>query len=114
EGKRLVYSLAYDDMRVEGIENGQQELESRHYEKAEMCFQLMTEVSDSPWPELLLAETHAAAGKKKQAIADLQQTMRRGLKDAPAIESTPRFDVLKSDPEFQKLLADLKRSNNER
>jgi predicted esterase len=108
EGKRLVYSRAFDDMRVEGIENGQQELESRHFEKAETCFQLMVEVTDGPWPVLLLAETHAAAGKKKQAIADLQQSVRRGLTDADAIESNRQFDVLKLEPDFQKLLADLK------
>jgi len=108
EGKRLVYSRAFDDMHVEGIENGQQELQSRHFEKAETCFQLMAEVTDGPWPVLLLAETHAATGKKKQAIADLQQAVRRGLNDADAIESNRQFDVLKSEPEFQKLLADLR------
>jgi dienelactone hydrolase len=108
EDKRLVYSRAFDDMHVEGIENGQQELQSRHFEKAETCFQLMAEVTDGPWPVLLLAETHAATGKKKQAIADLQQAVRRGLNDADAIESNRQFDVLKSEPEFQKLLADLR------
>jgi dienelactone hydrolase len=108
EGKRLVYGRAFDDMRVEGIENGQQELESRHFEKAETCFQLMAEVTDGPWPALLLAETHVASGKKKQAISDLRQAVRRGLNDADAIESNRQFDVLQSDPEFQKLVSDLK------
>ncbi|MGH9495094.1 MAG: TPR end-of-group domain-containing protein, partial [Candidatus Sulfotelmatobacter sp.] len=112
ESKRLVYSRALDDMRVQGIETGQQELESRHFQKAETCFQLMAEVTDGPWSELLLAETHAQTGKKKQAISDLQQAVHRGLKDSEAIESNPRFEALKPDPEFQKLIAGLK--SNER
>ncbi len=68
----------------------------------------MAEVTDGPWPVLLLAETHAASGKKKQAITELQQAVRRGLNDADAIESNRQFDVLKSEPEFQKLLTDLR------
>ena len=68
----------------------------------------MAEVIDDPWPVLLLAETHAAAGKKKQALNDLQKAVQRGLKDADVIDSDERLQVLKVEPEFQKLLAELR------
>ena len=108
ETKRLVFSRALDDIWVDGLEEGQEALEARHYAKAEACFELMKRVRDEPWPVLLLAETHAAAGNKRQAFLDLEEAVRRGLQDADAIESNPHLQVLKSDPAFQRLLARLK------
>ena len=109
ETERLVSKRAADDLWVAGIEAGQEELESRHFEKADACFELISRVRDEPWPLLLLAETHALAGNKKQAVRDLQQAVRRGLTDAEAIESDPRFQVLKPDADFQKLVRELER-----
>jgi len=103
EVKRLVARRAFAGLFVEGIESGQEELESRHFDKAEACFDLMSKVSDSPWPVLLLAETYAAEGNKKQALRELKEAVRRGV-DVDAIESNERFQVLKTDPEFQKLV----------
>jgi len=108
EAKRLVLSRAMTDVWVDGIETGQQELESRHFDKAESCFQLMSQVNDDPWPVLLLAETHASMGNKELAIKDLQEVVRRGLKDAEVFASDAKLQVLKADPEFQKLLQGLK------
>jgi Flp pilus assembly protein TadD len=86
------------------MEDGQQQLAGRHFEKAEAYFDLMRQVSDDPWPVLLLADTHAAAGNRKLAIKDLQEAVRRGLKDWAVIESDPQLQGLKSDPDFQKLV----------
>lgn len=41
-------------------------------------------------------------------MRDLGDAVRHGLKNAAALESDPRLQVLKSDPAFQKLLTDLK------
>jgi hypothetical protein len=108
ETKRLVARRAFDELWVAGIESGEQELESRHFEKAETCFELMSKVRDDPWPVLLIAETHAAAGNRKLAIKDLREAVRRGLTDASVIESNERLQPLKADPDFLKLLAELK------
>jgi dienelactone hydrolase len=108
EAKRLIFRRAFDGLWVEGIETGQQELQARHFEKAENCFSLLKQVSDDPWPVLLLADTHAAEGNKKQAIKDLQEAVKRGLKDPETIASDSQLQVLKTDPEFQKLLAGMK------
>ena len=109
ERKRRIYGRAFDDIWVEGIENGQQALEARHWETADSCFELMAQVSDSPWPNVLLAQTHAASGKSKQAIRDLQEAVRRGWKDREALESDARLSVLHSDADFQKILVELTR-----
>jgi hypothetical protein len=58
---------------------------------------------------VLLAQTHAASGKSKQAIRDLQQAVRRGWKDREALESDVRLSVLHSDADFQKILTELDR-----
>jgi tetratricopeptide (TPR) repeat protein len=108
--KRLVASRAFGELWVAGIESGQEDLEAGHFEKAEACFDLMSKVRDDPWPVLLLADTHAAAGKKKQAIRDLQEAVRRGLTDARAIESDDRLQILKADSDFQKLIETLKKN----
>jgi dienelactone hydrolase len=108
--QRLVSERAFSGLWAEGIENGQMEFESHHFDKAEACFRLMSGVGDSPWPVLLLAETHVAQGKKKQAIKDLCEAVRRGLKDPKIIENDDKLRGLTSDPEFEKILAELKRS----
>jgi len=107
--QRLVSKRAADDLWVAGIEAGQEELESRHFEKADACFDLISRFRDEPWPLLLLAETHAMAGDKKQALRDLQQAVRRGLTDAEAIDSDSRLETLKADADFQKLVRELER-----
>ncbi|HUD63618.1 MAG TPA: hypothetical protein VMQ17_03535 [Candidatus Sulfotelmatobacter sp.] len=107
ETERLVSKRAADDLWVAGIEAGQEELESRHFKKADACFELISRFRDEPWPLLLLAESHALAGNRKQAVRDLQQAVRRGLTDAEAIESDSRLEALKPDADFQKLVQEL-------
>lgn len=104
ETDRLIASRALGDLWVSSIENGQQELQARHFDKAEACFLLMSQVRNDPWPLLLLADTHAAAGNRRQAIKDLQEAIRRGLNDVSVVESDPGLQSLRGDPEFQKLL----------
>src|SRR5262249_22249841 len=108
EKSRLISSRTFEAIWAQTIESGQRELEQRHFEKAETYFDLMKQITDRPWPALLLAETHAAAGNKKQAIRDLQEAVKRGLKDPEALQSDPHLQGLKDDPVFQKLIASLK------
>jgi dienelactone hydrolase len=105
EQKRLISGRAFSGIFVGAMEDGQQQLAARHFEKAEAYFDLMKQVSDDPWPVLLLADTHAVAGNRKLAIRDLQEAVRRGLKDRTVIESDPQLQGLKSESEFQKVVA---------
>jgi dienelactone hydrolase len=112
EAKRLVSRRAFGELWVAGLESGQRELEARHFERAEDCFNLIRKVKDDPWPVLLLAETHAAAGNRKRAVKDLQEAVRRGLTDARVIESDDYFKVLIADSDFQRLVETLKKNGN--
>jgi dienelactone hydrolase len=107
--KRLIYARAFDDLRVQAMENGQQELEQRHFLKAEACFELVAEISDDSWPFLLLAQTHASRDNNQLAVRDLREAVRRGFRDPDLLETDPRLQVLKSDRGFQELLAELRR-----
>jgi dienelactone hydrolase len=108
EGQRLVFLRAYGDLWAQGIETGQAEFESRHFERAELYFRLMGEIDDDPWPALLLAETRTAMGNKKQALKDLHEAIRRGLRNPEILEEDPNLRPLNADPEFKKLIVELK------
>jgi len=108
EQRRVVAARAFDELKVAGIENGQQEFQAHHFDKAESCFDLMRQVMDEPWPVLLLAETRLAMGNKKQAVKDLRDAVRRGLKDPEILQSDRELEALRGDAEFQKLLAEMK------
>src|SRR5262249_6894712 len=107
ETKRLIASRAFAGIFVGTMEDGQQQLVARHFEKAEAYFDLMRQVSDDPWPVLLLADTHAAAGNRRLALKDLQEAVGRGLQDRAVIENDPLLQILKGEPDFQKLLEKL-------
>ena len=107
EEKRLICSRAFSGIFVRAMEDGQRELESHHFEKAETYFDMMSQTSDDAWPALGLADTHAASGNRKLAIKDLQEAVRRGLKDRTVFESDSRLQILKDEPEFKKLMASL-------
>ena len=107
EAKRLIASRAFGGIFVGTMEDGQQQLAARHFEKAEAYFDLMRQVTDDPWPVLLLADTHAAAGNRRLAIKDLHEAVRRGVKDRAVIENDPALQILKGEPDFQKLLGEL-------
>jgi dienelactone hydrolase len=107
ETKRLISGRAFGGIFVGTMEDGQQQLTARHFEKAEAYFDIMRQVSDDPWPALSLAQTHAAAGNRRLAIKDLQEAVRRGLKDRAVIESDPQLQSLRGEPQFQQLLGRL-------
>lgn len=109
EVSRLVFLRAYRDLWAQGIEAGQAEFESRHFERAELYFRLMCEIDDDPWPALLLAETRVAMGRTKQAMKDLRETVKRGLRNPSVLEDDPNLRALDADPEFKNLIVDLRR-----
>lgn len=109
ESERLLFRRVLDDLFVAWIETGQQELASHHFEKAEVCFQLISDFRDEAWPVLLLAGAHAAQGRKKAAIKDLREATRRGWNDPEVIASDERLSLIKDDPEVQNLIQQMKK-----
>ena len=109
EEKRLVLLRAFHQLWAQGVEAGQAELEKKQFAKADYYFRLMGDISpDEPWPALLLAETDTARGDKKHAIKDLRDAMKRGLKNPDAIAKDTNLESLRSDPEFQQIVDQLR------
>jgi len=109
EETRLVLLRSFHDLWAQGIEAGQSELENKRFSKAEYYFQLMSTISpNEPWPSLLLAETSAARGDKKRAFKDLHEAVKRGLKNPDAVDKDTNLQSLRSEPEFQEIVAELK------
>ena len=52
----------------------------------------------------LLSAAYAAKGDKEKALAQLQKTFNFGYRDFTAIEKSPYFASLRSDPRFQQLV----------
>jgi hypothetical protein len=47
-------------------------------------------------------------GKKKQALKDLREAVRRGARNPEILEEDANLRPLNADPEFKKLIAGLK------
>ncbi|MBZ5719584.1 MAG: hypothetical protein LAO03_04305 [Acidobacteriia bacterium] len=107
--RRLVLQRSFNDVWAQGIEAGQSQFANHRFERAEFYFRLMADVqTDEPWPSLLLAETHAAMGNRKQAIKDLREAIKRGLKNPDAIEQDGNLEALRPDPDFRKIVEELR------
>jgi predicted esterase len=112
EGKRLISVRAFNGLWAHGIEAGQAALEGKRLAQAETYFLLMSEVMpDEPWPFLLLAETRAAGGDRKQALKYIREAMQRGLANPDVLENDANLQVLRQDPEFQRLVESLKEAD---
>ena len=107
--RRRLLLRAFNSLWVQGLESGQAQFEQKHWDKAESYFQLISQVSpDDPWPPLLLAETRTAMGDKKQAIKDLKEAIRRGLKNPEAVEKDAKLQALQSEAEYRKIVEEMK------
>ncbi|HZQ68267.1 MAG TPA: hypothetical protein VFA68_07090 [Terriglobales bacterium] len=106
--KKLPLLRAFHSVRASCIEGGQAQFEMKYFDLAEFYFQIVSDVSpDDIWPVLLLAETSAARGNRKQAISRLRQTVKLGLNNREVFESDRNLQSLRATPEFQKFLSEL-------
>jgi hypothetical protein len=51
-----------------------------------------------------LSATYAAKGDKEKALASLQKTFNLGYRDFAALDASPYFASLRSNPRFQQLI----------
>ena len=89
-------------------ETGEAALRQKDHAFAVASFDLAAEAwPESPGPSFALARAHAANGRKKQALDALREAVRKGLRSADLLRSTPEFAPLQSAPEFQKIVQSL-------
>lgn len=110
ENKRLPLVRAFSSVQASYIESGQAQFERKQYDLAEFYFQIVSEASpEEIWPELLLAETSAARGNRKQAMSRLRQTAKLGLTNPEAYQKDRNLQNLDNDPEYRTFLSELKK-----
>jgi dienelactone hydrolase len=105
-----VYSRAYTQLWIQGLEAGQDAFRENRASLAAAYFELMADAApDQAWPLLLLAEARVRAGNKKAALKAIEQAVQRGLKRAQTLTQDPELQPLASDPEFQRIVQGLSR-----
>ncbi len=93
-------------------EAGEAALAEKDHAFAIACFELAREARpEAPGPPFGLARAHAATGRKKQALEALREAIRKGLRDAELLRTTPEFAPLQSDPEFQRIVQSLEQAS---
>lgn len=95
---RQVQGLAFDSAYFA--------VNAANFALAETYAELLVEMApERPGPHLMLARVHAAAGRRKLAIAEIKHAVEKGLDDPDALIDTPEFNSLRDDAQFKELLA---------
>ena len=82
----------------------------KKYADALKPLKLATEVNpDRPGAYFYLAWAYAANGEKKKSLQSLNTAIENGFSDAAMITANKAFDSLRNDPEYQQIMARLKK-----
>jgi hypothetical protein len=101
----LVYVRAFNQLWIQGMEDGQEEFRNNNLVRAAVYFQTMADVApDQSWPMVLLAETRVREGNKKAALKALEDAAKRGIKSPETLTQDPELAPLSSEPAFQKIV----------
>jgi hypothetical protein len=88
--------------------------ESGNYVQAALDLSLMLTVGpDSPRLYYSVGCAYALAGSRRDALASLKRAVERGFADLEALETNPDLDGLRKDPEFQRILEDLRKKQRD-
>jgi predicted esterase len=109
--QRRVARRVLDGLFVGLIEQGIGLLQTeKNYSESIKPLKLATEVNpDRPGVYFYLAWAYAANRDKKKSLQSLNTAVEKGFSDAAMITSNKAFDSLRNDPEYQKILARLKK-----
>jgi tetratricopeptide (TPR) repeat protein len=80
-------------------------LARKEYDRALQAFLRIPEKEGSAAiNRFLLSSIYAGRGDKEKALAELKRALEEGYRDFAAIDASPHFASLRSDPRFQELL----------
>jgi tetratricopeptide (TPR) repeat protein len=80
----------------------------KKYSEAIIRFKMATEINpDRPGAFFYLAWAYAANRDKKKSLQFLNTAVEKGFSDAAMITATKAFDSIRSDPEYQQIMAKL-------
>jgi len=109
--QRRVARRVLDGLFVGLIEEGISLLQTKqNYSESIKRFILATEVNpDRPGAFFYLAWAYAANRDKKKSLQFLNTAVEKGFSDAAMITSNKAFDSVRNDPEYQKIMARMKK-----
>lgn len=109
--QRRVARRVLDGLFVGLIEQGIGLLQTeKNYSESIKPLKLATEVNpERPGAYFYLAWAYAANGDKKKSLQSLNTAVEKGFSDAALITTTKAFDSLRNDPEYQQIMARLKK-----
>jgi predicted Zn-dependent protease len=82
----------------------------KNYSESIKPLKLATEINpDRPGVYFYLAWAYAANRDKKKSLQSLNTAVEKGFSDAAMITSNKAFDSLRNDPEYQQIMARLKK-----
>ncbi|HEU4713340.1 MAG TPA: hypothetical protein VFS76_17340 [Pyrinomonadaceae bacterium] len=109
--QRRVARRVLDGLFVGLIEQGVSLLQTgKNYSESIKFLKLATEVNpDRPGSFFYLAWAYAISRDKKKALQSLNTAIEKGFSDAAIIEANKAFDFIRNDPEYQQMMARLKK-----
>ncbi len=91
--------------RYENLGMAQLALAQANYDEALKYLSAETDAKKTTIDQYWLAAVYSAKGDKDKSFAALQQALQTGYRDFAALDASPYFANLRSDPRYQKLLA---------
>ena len=109
--QRRVARRVLDGLFIGLVEQGIGLLQTeKNYSESVKRFKLATEVNpDRPGAFFYLAWAYAASRDKKKSLQSLNTAVEKGFSDAATITTNKAFDSLRTDPEFQQIIARLRK-----
>ena len=117
-GRALIFQNRYQEaatafQRAKELGSGHYEslgmaqlaLAQANYDEALKYMSGTTDIKNTTIDQYWLAAIYSAKGDKDKSLAALQQALQTGYRDFAALDSSPYFANLRSDPRYQKLVA---------
>jgi hypothetical protein len=80
----------------------------KDYGAAVAELRLCVEISPKPWAYVALGRALALKKDKGKALEALQNAVAAGFRDRSALEREKAFDVLREDPDYQRIVEGMK------
>jgi hypothetical protein len=84
---------------------GQLALAQANYDEALKYMLVETDTKKTTMDQYWVAAIYSAKGDKDKSLVALQQALQTGFRDFGALDASPYFANLRSDPRYQKLIA---------
>ena len=109
--EKVIAKRLLAELFSKAISDGQDYLDRKDGPRAVIAIQIADEISPGQ-PNLLaaLSGAFALSGERKKALKTLSEAIAAGYDDHEELENDPAWEGLRSNPEFQKMIAAMKKS----